>query len=128
MAGQREGEAVRNLPPDFQWFGASQNTGQWIVLAIALAVFVVVAWSMATSCRPRGLCSRLRSRGARLAGIRPRRRFLRLRLDGIAHGAGLFAPLDAFRHRRSQRGLGLELEVIAAVVVGGTAISGGRGT
>ena len=33
----REGEFVRNLPQGFQWFGAGQGAGQWIVVAIALS-------------------------------------------------------------------------------------------
>ena len=69
----REGEAVRNLPPDFQWFGASQNTGQWIVLAIALAVFVVVAWSMLYVVARAVYAVGSDPEAARLAGIRPRR-------------------------------------------------------
>src|SRR5262249_39057820 len=35
----REGEFVRDLPPSFQWFGAGQAAGQWVVVAIALLVF-----------------------------------------------------------------------------------------
>src|SRR5436309_3100424 len=42
----REGEFVRNLPPTFQWFGAGQATGQWLLVAIAFFVFLSFAWSM----------------------------------------------------------------------------------
>src|SRR5579883_1608719 len=35
----REGEFVRNLPPGFQWFGAGQSGGQWLVVTIASLVF-----------------------------------------------------------------------------------------
>jgi len=43
---------------------------------------------------------------------------------------GVAAVLNSVRFNQipSNTGLGLELKVIAAVVVGGTAISGGRGT
>ena len=43
---------------------------------------------------------------------------------------GLAALLNAVRFNQipSNAGLGLEMQVIAAVVVGGTAITGGRGT
>ena len=40
----REGEFVRNMPPGFQWFGAGQAAGQWLVVAIALLVFGAFAW------------------------------------------------------------------------------------
>ncbi len=32
----REGEFVRGLPTNFQWFGMGQRAGQWLVVAIAL--------------------------------------------------------------------------------------------
>ena len=45
----REGEFVRNLPAGFQWFGAGQVAGQWLVVAIALSIFTVFAWGLRTS-------------------------------------------------------------------------------
>jgi rhamnose transport system permease protein len=126
----REGEAVRNLPESFQWFGASQSAGQWIMLAIAFAVFAAFAWSMryvaagrtvyAVGCDPEA---------ARLAGIRPRRVvFWVFVLMGLLTGLAALLHSTRFAIVDPNAGAGLELEVIAAVVVGGTAISGGRGT
>ena len=48
----------------------------------------------------------------------------------VVIGTGLAAVLNAVRFNQipSNSGLGLEMKVIAAVVVGGTAITGGRGT
>ena len=66
---------------------------------------------------------------ARLAGIRPRRVvFGVFVLMGAL--AGLAALLNAVRFPQvdPKAGDGMELQVIAAVVVGGSAISGGRGT
>ncbi len=66
---------------------------------------------------------------ARLAGIRPRRVVFGV---FVAMGAltGLAALLTAiqFIDVQTNAGVGFELRVIAAVVVGGTAISGGRGS
>jgi rhamnose transport system permease protein len=66
---------------------------------------------------------------ARLVGIRPRRVLFGV---FVAMGAltGLAALLTAiqFIDVQTNAGVGLELRVIAAVVVGGTAISGGRGS
>ena len=42
----REGDAVRGLPSDFQWFGASQDVGQWTIVLAALAVFALFACGM----------------------------------------------------------------------------------
>src|SRR5215510_15086462 len=43
----REGESVKDLPPDFQWFGLGQDAGQWLIVGVALAVFLVFAWGLA---------------------------------------------------------------------------------
>jgi ribose/xylose/arabinose/galactoside ABC-type transport system permease subunit len=126
----REGEFVRNLPRGFQWFGLGQTTGQWVIVAIATAVFAAFAWGLhnltalrlvyATGSDPEA---------ARLAGIRPRRVVF---LVFVAMGslAALAALLSAVRFADvdPNSGTGLELQVIAAVVVGGVAVSGGRGT
>jgi rhamnose transport system permease protein len=126
----REGELVRNLPPAFQWFGLGQGTGQGLTIAAALAVWLVLAWSLRYVAAGRAVYavgSDLEA--ARLAGIRPRRIvFAVFVLMGTL--SGLAALLNAIRFADvdPNAGTGLELQVIAAVVVGGTAISGGRGT
>ena len=66
---------------------------------------------------------------ARLAGIEPKRVvFGVFTVTGAL--VGLAAMLNAVRFNAvpSNAGLGLELTAVAAVVVGGTAITGGRGT
>jgi rhamnose transport system permease protein len=66
---------------------------------------------------------------ARLAGIDT----ARIKVSVFAIGgalAGVAALLNSVRFNQipSNTGLGLEMKVIASVVVGGTAITGGRGT
>jgi rhamnose transport system permease protein len=126
----REGEFVRNLPAGFQWFGMGQNAGQWIVVSIALVVFAAFAWGMhhlavgrlvyATGSDPEA---------ARLSGIRPRRVIFAVFVV-MGSLAGLASLLNSVRFAvvDPNSGAGLELQVIAAVVVGGVAVSGGRGT
>jgi rhamnose transport system permease protein len=126
----REGEFIRNLPPGFQWFGMGQALGQWMVVAIAVVVFTVFAWGLRYLALGRALyATGSDPEAARLAGIRPRRVVF---AAFVAMGAlaGLAALLNAVRFADidPNAGVGLELEVIAAVVVGGVAISGGRGT
>jgi rhamnose transport system permease protein len=126
----REGEFVRDLPPGFQWFGAGQAGGQWIAVAIALAVFTSFAWGLRYLAAGRAVyATGSDPEAARLAGIRPRRVTFSV---FVAMGAlaGLAALLNAVRFPviDPNSGTGLELQVIAAVVVGGVAISGGRGT
>jgi rhamnose transport system permease protein len=126
----REGEFVRNLPPAFQWFGAGQAAGQWMVVAISVAVFVVFAWGLRNLAAGRAVYATGSDlEAARLAGMQPRRVVFGVfvTMGGLA---GLAALLSAVRFVDidPNAGNGLELQVIAAVVVGGVAISGGRGT
>jgi rhamnose transport system permease protein len=126
----REGEFVRNLPPGFQWFGAGQAVGQWLVVAIALAVFGAFAWGLRHLTAGRTVyATGSDPEAARLAGIRPRRVVFSVFVV-MGALAGLAALLNAVRFADvdPNAGSGLELQVIAAVVVGGAAISGGRGT
>jgi rhamnose transport system permease protein len=126
----RQGEAIVGLPPTFQWFGLEQASGQWTVLGIAVGVFVVFMIGMRMVPAGRAILAvGSDQEAARLAGVRPRRVVL---VVFILMGTltALAAMLRAVRQPTvvANSGLGLELEVIAAVVVGGTAISGGRGT
>jgi rhamnose transport system permease protein len=126
----REGEFVRNLPAGFQWFGMGQATGQWLIVSIALSVFAVFAWGLHHLAAGRGVyATGSDPEAARLAGIRPRRVVFGVFVV-MGALAGLAALLSAVRFSDvdPNSGLGLELQVIAAVVVGGVAISGGRGT
>jgi rhamnose transport system permease protein len=126
----REGEFIRNLPPSFQWFGAGQTTGEWLVMAIAFCVFAVFTWGLRYLAVGRAIyATGSDAEAARLSGIRPLRVVLGVfvvtgALSGLAGllNAVRFADVDP------NAGAGLELQVIAAVVVGGVAISGGRGS
>src|SRR5947209_3034077 len=125
----REGEFVKNLPPDFQWFGLGQGTGQWLVVVLALVLFAAFAWGLRYLAAGRMVyATGSDPEAARLAGIRPQRVVLAVFvLMGAL--AGLCALLSAVQLPQvdPKQGEGLELQVIAAVVVGGVAISGGRG-
>jgi rhamnose transport system permease protein len=130
LAWAREGEAVRDLPDQFQWLGTSQSTGQLMLLATAALVFAAAAWAtrfLQAGRAPYAVGSD--EEAARLAGVRPVRvTFWTFVLTGAL--AGLAATLEAVRQPQVATNLGrdLELKVIAAVVVGGTAVTGGRGT
>src|SRR5262249_4734686 len=126
----REGEFVRDLPAGFQWFGVGQAAGQWAIVAVAVVVFLAFAWGLRHLAAGRAVyATGSDPEAARLAGIRPQRVTFGV---FVALGAltGLASLLNAvhFPHIDPNSGTGLELQVIAAVVVGGTAVSGGRGT
>jgi rhamnose transport system permease protein len=126
----RMGESVKNLPSDFQWFGLGQGAGQWVIIGVALATFVVFAWGLRYVSAGRTVyATGSDPEAAWLVGVRPGRVvFAVLTLMGAL--TGLAALLNSVRFAQVDplAGTGLELQVIAAVVVGGVAISGGRGT
>ena len=124
----RQGQFV-NLPDGVQWFGFSQSNGQWLIVSFALLLLVALALAMRHLAAGRYIHAiGSDAEAARLAGIRPR---LGTFLVFVFMGAltGLAAMLNVVQSPQVQplSGLGLELKVIAAVVVGGVAISGGRG-
>lgn len=126
----RQGRFVENLPANFQWFGWSQRAGQWVLIATALSIFITFAWGLRWLNAGRAVYAvGSDEEAARLAGIRPRRMIFAL---FVLMGAltGLASLLNAVRSPDVDPnvGMGWELTVIAAVVVGGAAISGGRGT
>lgn len=125
-----EGAWVQGLPADFQWFGFGQNRGQWLIVGVALIVLISFIWVLRSLRAGRAIYAvGSDSEAARLAGIEPPRVVFGV---FVLMGAltGLAALLNAARFTvvPSNAGLGLELKAIAAVVVGGTAITGGRGT
>ena len=124
------GEWVQNLPPNFQWLGLGQSLGQWLIVIAALLMLGFFAWTLRSMAVGRAIYAvGSDTEAARLAGIEPARvTFLVFMLMGAL--VGLASLLNAVRFSTvpSNAGVGLELKAIAAVVVGGTAITGGRGT
>ncbi|HSB61182.1 MAG TPA: ABC transporter permease [Vicinamibacteria bacterium] len=125
-----EGAWVQDLPADFQWFGLGQAGGQSLIVAAALAVLVSFGWMLRNLGAGRAVYAvGSDAEAARLAGIEPARVVFGV---FVLTGAltALAALLNAVRFSTvpSNAGLGLEMKAIAAVVVGGTAITGGRGT
>ena len=125
-----EGAWVQGLPANFQWFGLAPAAAQALIVVVALAVLVVSGWALRNLQLGRTLYAvGSDEEAARLAGIEPKRVvFGVFTLTGAL--VGLAATLNAVRFDAvpSNAGLGLELQAVAAVVVGGTAITGGRGT
>jgi rhamnose transport system permease protein len=126
----RQGELVANVPEGFQWFGWGQNVGQWLVIAAAVAILLAFAFGSSWLSAGRHVYAVGSDReAARLAGINPGTVvFGVFVLMGILVGLGAVLQSVRFAEVDPKSGDGLELQAIAAVVVGGTAISGGRGT
>ncbi|PYS89160.1 MAG: ABC transporter permease [Acidobacteria bacterium] len=125
-----EGAWVQGLPENFQWFGLGQNTGEILIFAISLLLFVVFGWSLRNLIVGRTVYAvGSDAEAARLAGINSSNVVFWV---FVVMGAlvGVSALLNAIRFSAipGNSGVGLELKAIAAVVVGGVAITGGRGT
>lgn len=125
----RQGQFV-DLPDGLQWFGLTQQAGQAVLIALALVIFVALAIGVRRIALGRYVYAvGSDEEAARLAGLRPR---------GVTFGVfvamGILVAVAALMNALQspqvdpKSGTGLELRAIAAVVVGGVAISGGRGS
>jgi rhamnose transport system permease protein len=126
---QRQGQFV-NLPAHTQWFGLSQTQGQIAIVLAALAFLAALSLAAKHLKAARFVYAiGSNAEAARLAGLRPQLvTFITFALLGGLTGAA--AVLNAVQSPQldPKSGTGLELKSIAAVVIGGVAISGGRGS
>ena len=125
-----EGAWIQDLPPDYQWLGTSAAVFPWLVLLVVAALQAAFDWGLHRLPAGRAIYATGSSaQAARLAGIRVETVTTAV-FTVVGALVGLAALLNSVRFNQipSNTGLGLELKVIAAVVVGGTAITGGRGS
>ena len=125
-----QGQDVLGLARGFQWLGLGQEAGRAAIVAAAAAVFLAGAWALRHLAAGRAVYAvGSDAEAARLLGVPARRVvFSVFVLLGVLTAlAGTLAAVR-FPQVQTAAGIGLELEVIAAVVVGGAAVSGGRGT
>jgi rhamnose transport system permease protein len=125
-----EGAWVQDLPTRFQWFGWSQASYPILALLVSTSLLILMAWGAANLAAGRAIyATGSNPDAARLAGFDTA--FVKCAVFTTAGAlTGLAAVLNSVRFNQipSNAGLGLEMKVIAAVVVGGTAIRGGHGT
>lgn len=125
-----DGAWVQGLPSDFQWFGLGQAAGQVAIVAITFTVWLIGLWGLSNLAVGRAVYAvGSDAEAARLVGLDPRLITLLVFVfaGSLTSLASLLNSLR-FAELQSNAGVGLELRTIAAVVVGGTAVSGGRGT
>ena len=124
-----------NLQPfklgEFQWIGLGRWFGIPVQVVIMVALVVVAAWMLKRSLFGRQILAiGGNENAARLAGI-PVARVKRwvYCISGLCSGvAGLVVIAINSSSDANLVGLGMELDAIAAVAVGGTLLSGGRAT
>jgi rhamnose transport system permease protein len=125
-----QGAWIQGLPESFQWLGTSQAIYPFVVSLVAAVLVFGAAWSLRSLPAARAVyATGSNADAARLAGLRTKA--ITFSVFALLGGlTGLAALLNSVRFNQipSNAGLGLEMKVIAAVVVGGAAIRGGRGT
>lgn len=119
-----------DLPNGVQWLGLSQTVGQITLIVLALALLTLISFATKHLAAGRFVYAvGSDAEAARLAGIRPRlTTFAVFVFMGALTGLAAMMNVAQSPQVDPNSGMGLELRVIAAVVVGGVAISGGRGT
>ena len=125
-----EGAWVQDLPPDFQWFGLSAGTGRALIVLTAVGLLALGGWVLRNLRVGRSIYAvGSDTEAARLAGIDPPLvTFTVFTVTGMLVAIGAVLNAVRFTAVPGNAGTGLELQAVAAVVVGGTAITGGRGT
>jgi rhamnose transport system permease protein len=125
-----EGKWVQDLPKTFQWFGLGQGSGQILLVVIATSILAVFAWCLRNVAIGRAIYATGSDReAARLCGVNPSAiTFSVFAICGALTALAALLNSVRFSDIQSNAGVGLEMKAIAAVVVGGTSISGGRGT
>jgi len=118
------------IPQSFVNLGAGAILGIPYLFVIAVVVVVIVGYVMRTFRPARDLYAiGSNPDAAVLAGVRVQRRVLSaFAISGALAGLGGALWLAEFATVASTAGTGYELDVVAAVVVGGVAIFGGSGT
>lgn len=124
-----QGAWVQDLPDTFQWFGLGQSSYPVVAVGVVLLLFAAIGWGLESLSGGRAIyATGSNPDAARLAGLNTAA--IKCAVFAAAGAlTGLSALLNSVRFNQipGNAGLGLEMKVIAAVVVGGAAIRGGRG-
>ena len=125
-----QGAWVQDLPPHFQWLGFTQRSYPIVVAGVAALLLLACAWASRHASAVRAMYATGSNAGAaRLAGINTRMvKFGAFVCVGALTGLAALINSARFNQIPANAGIGLEMKVIAAVVIGGTSITGGRGT
>lgn len=124
------GAWLEGLPANFQWFGLGQRVGQGVIIAFTLVIFAGLWWASQRIWAFRAVyATGSDAEAARLAGISTGSvKFWVFVLMGALTGIASLLNAVRFSDVPANGGINLELKTIAAVVVGGTSITGGRGS
>lgn len=125
-----QGEWVQDLPDRFQWLGLSQSIYPLATGLLAGALLLALAWAARNVAAGRAIFAvGSNANAARLAGLNVAQiKCWTFVLGGALTGVAALLNSARFNQIPSNTGLGLEMTVIASVIVGGAAVTGGRAT
>jgi len=124
------GETIRNLPPDFLTIGQGVLLGIPIPIITMVVFGVIVAYYLKSTRWGRYIYAIGGNEEAAVySGVNVgKMKILVYSLCGLSAGIAGVLFTARFGVGQSTSGLGYELDVIAAAVIGGISLSGGRGT
>lgn len=126
-----DGQQISEIPADLSTFG-SDLIGGWLstLVLISLVVTAVAAIVLAkTRFGLRTFALGSSPEAARRAGINVRRQTVLIyAISGLLAGVGGVLVLSRFGVAQTNAGQGVELNAIAAVVIGGASLFGGKGS
>lgn len=124
------GTWITGIPAEARVLGTGSVLGIDAPVIILLALFVIMEMVSRHSTWGRNVFAvGGNRRAARFAGLPiDRTRFLAFMLVGVFVGIASMIYLGRAGSVQTNTGTGLELQVVAAVVIGGTSIAGGRGS
>lgn len=125
-----KGNPVAVTDYDFQGIGQSRLAGVPVPVVIMLVVFAVFGYLLARTRLGRHVyATGDNTEAARLSGVRTDRvKILAFVISGVLASLAGFILTARLSTAEPTAGTGLELEAIAAVIIGGTSLAGGRGT
>jgi rhamnose transport system permease protein len=124
-----EGAWVQDLPWAFQWLGLTQAEYPFVAASLTAVLTIAFAWGLRHIAAGRAIyATGSNPDAARLTGLDTAAVKCAV-FTIVGTLTGLAAVLNAVRFNQipSNAGIGLEMKVIAAVVVGGASVAGGRG-
>jgi rhamnose transport system permease protein len=128
--GISESRSVNGFPDSFAFWGSGDIAGIPVQLYLLVAVLIVSGLALAGTPLGRSIYAIGNNEtAARFAGLQVGRiKLLMYTFSGLMAGVAGFIFTSRVTSTRADAATGLELDVIAAVVFGGTSIFGGRGT
>jgi len=125
-----QGASLYDLPPAYTWFGNGNLFGIPAPIILMAAAFAVGHFLLrGTTYGHRVYAVGGNREAARLAGINDTRVIFSVYvIAGIAAGVAALVSAGRLGAATPNAGTGLELQVIAAVVIGGSSLFGGKGT